>query len=348
MGTPKSNMQPLTQEIASADRLLIVAAAGLSISQDLPNNPYHNPADFARHYPAVVKYGYRTGYDAMSLSGDEQVPKGIRLAFTARHFLNMRSNFPPTPAYTWLHQMASSFNEQDVFCWTSNVDGCFARAGFNPDRVYTCQGEMNKYQCADVGGCGHVWNCESQLQKVDAAAVDGVLHDCSEAEFTRCPKCGNNQTLPNLRGGDWFQHSPYLQTQERLLSWLDESVSKKLSVAVLEIGVGPNTPIVTSIPASAFASAVAASGAKVVYLRVNPDAPNKDQSKPAESVSYHRWQESWSSLQGLVDDVVQLRANGQQIAPTSEREAISAVDSRSAKHWQKRYTDVLKSLRTPR
>ena len=56
-----------------------------------------------------------------------------------RHFLNMRFNFPPTPAYHWLRQLADTFDAVDVFAWTSNVDACFARSGFDPDRVYTTQ-----------------------------------------------------------------------------------------------------------------------------------------------------------------------------------------------------------------
>jgi len=51
----------------------------------------------------------------------------------------MRFNFPPTPAYQWLRQLADTFGADDVFTWTSNVDACFARSGFDPDRVYTTQ-----------------------------------------------------------------------------------------------------------------------------------------------------------------------------------------------------------------
>jgi hypothetical protein len=135
-------------KIATADRLLIVAAAGLSISIDKPNNPYHKPADFAHHYPQAVRYGYKNGFQAMGLGNDPKVPLGVRHAHTARHFLNMRFNFPPTLGYSYLKSIASTYNEEDVFCWTSNVDGCFERSGFDRDRVYTTQGEMNKFQCS--------------------------------------------------------------------------------------------------------------------------------------------------------------------------------------------------------
>jgi len=89
----------------------------------------------------------------------------------------------------------------------------------------------------------------------------------------QCPKCGSTRVLPNLRGGDWFIHRPYEATQARLLRWMDDCLQKKLTVAILEVGVGANTPVVTRLPASAFASALAASGGAATYLRVNPDTP---------------------------------------------------------------------------
>jgi hypothetical protein len=101
--------------IAGSDRLLVVAAAGLSISETLPNNPYHSPADFACHYPEVARYGYRTSYHAMGLSRDERVPAGVRVAYTARHFLNMGVDFPPTDGYSWLLRVASTFKAEDTF-----------------------------------------------------------------------------------------------------------------------------------------------------------------------------------------------------------------------------------------
>ena len=65
------------------------------------------------------------------------------------------------------------------------------------------------------------------------------------------------ELLPNLRGGEWFDHGPYDETSRRLTAWLDRRVEERANVGVIEIGVGPNTPVVTRIPACAFASAVA-------------------------------------------------------------------------------------------
>ena len=166
MSLPSNTMTTMVQQLASADRLLIVAAAGLSISEHLPNNPYHNRAHFKHHYPKVAEYGYNTCYETMGIARDPHVPETVKKAFAARHFLNMRYDFPPTDGYHWLKQLATTFRTEDTFCWTSNVDGCFERAGFDRDRIYQTQGEMKHWQCADATGCGHVWEVEAQMREV--------------------------------------------------------------------------------------------------------------------------------------------------------------------------------------
>lgn len=328
-------------EIANADRLLVVAAAGLSISTTLPNNPYHSAKDFAYHYPRTAEYGYRTAYEAMGLMGDHRVPEAVRVAHTARHFLNMRWNFPPTKGYEWLRNLAKTFKEEDVFAWTSNVDACFARAGFDPERVYTTQGQMDRMQCTN---CGNVYECEDQLRTIDKASVNGELTDMSLR--LQCPKCGSGNPLPNLRGGDWFDHTPYLATQKRLLNWLDESVKQKLHIAVIEVGVGPNTPIVTRIPAEAFASAVTKAGGHTVYLRINPDAGRSD--IPESRIAFYRKKAGWAGLEPIITEAIVLRQSDNHKVPHKSESGLSNRDLEESTRWCQRYRDILESLRTPR
>lgn len=140
-------MERAAAAIASSDRLLVVAAAGLSISLDLPNNPYHSDSDFALHYPRAASHGYRNGFQAMGLASDAALPLGVRIAHTAAHFLNMRFRFPPTPGYAHLRALADTFEPSHTFVWTSNVDGCFERSGFDPQRIYQTQGERARFGC---------------------------------------------------------------------------------------------------------------------------------------------------------------------------------------------------------
>ena len=342
----------VAREIADADHLLIVAAAGLSIHDQEPNNPYHSAADFARHYPAATRYGYRTAYEAMTIGGDNRVPASVRLAHMATHFLNMRFRFPPTPGYELLRRIAATFADEDVFCWTSNVDGCFERAGFAAEHIYQCQGEMRRLQCPQ---CSNVWDCVEQLRAISAATnADGECTDLSLAPD--CPRCGSRWAdggvLPNLRGGDWFIHAPYEAAQARLLAWLDESVEQRRAVAILEIGVGRNTPVVTRVPACAFASALKANGGTPTYLRVTPDPPEGTRNEyPIEGVSFHRWRDTWAALAPLADAAVALRAAppaAGERAPRAAQVGGASQPRREAVQWQQRYREILLSLRTPR
>lgn len=353
---PRTNndLERITAEIAACDRLLIVAAAGLSINDIEPNNPYHSADDFARHYPAATRYGYRTAYEAMTIGFDARVPVGVRLAHMANHFLNMRFRFPPTRGYEMLRRIAGSFADGDVFCWTSNVDGCFERAGFDATRIYQCQGEMRRLQCSQ---CSNVWDCVEQLRAISGATnADGECTDLSLAPD--CPRCGSRwvdgNILPNLRGGGWFIHAPYEDAQARLLTWLDESVEQRRAVAIMEIGVGGNTPIVTRVPTCAFASALKANGGTPTYLRVNPDPPERERDHyPIEGVSFHHCRQTWTALASIVDGVVALRATphaGGESVPRELRAngASAAQPLREAAQWQQRYRDIMLSLRTPR
>ena len=306
----------------------------------------------------------------MGLSRDPRVPDAVKRAHVAQHFLNMRFNFPPTPAYEWLKQLSVTFEAEDLFVWTSNVDGCFQRAGFDPARVYTSQGQMDKYQCARPG-CGHVWNCVEQLKQIAAAVEEGVLTDMSR-EIT-CQKCGSTSVRPNLRGGDWFIHKPYEPVQARLIHWLDDCVSRRLNVAVLEIGVGRNTPVVTQIPAAYFASALASAGGTVTYLRVNPGPPEPVEYNPSgHGLRFYRWGTKWSALKALISDLIQRRraatraftekeggtnndtnTDATTTPATTTPEATSTTSKQppipsEAQRLQAAYTRVLMSLRTPR
>lgn len=344
MSIAEHDVEELAKWIYDADRVLIVAAAGLSIHDKLPNNPYHNPKDFKHHYPQVVPFGYNTAYDAMGLSMDPKVPEDMKVAFMARHFLNMRYNFPPTDGYKFLLDIAKTKPKENVFCWTSNVDGCFERAGFDSEQIYTTQGEMNKLQCR--GGCGYVWDCVDQLRKVESATKDLKLKDMSLKP--RCPNCGSGY-MPNLRGGDWFIHKPYEPTAKRLLAWLDDAVINKARVAVIEVGVGPNTPIVTKIPATYFANAAALNGGSVSYIRINPMPARLDERYQPINSNYAYVNDKWSALESIRDLLLKM--------PERDRDQIEKVDVAKAVHlkqaegdagrYQQEYQSLMRHLWTP-
>jgi hypothetical protein len=75
------DVEAVSHRIAGADRLLIVAAAGLSISVDAPNNPYHSTDDFTLHYPQV---GHLTQSTLSTHQNNPQTACNLTCALSSR------------------------------------------------------------------------------------------------------------------------------------------------------------------------------------------------------------------------------------------------------------------------
>ena len=133
---------------------------------------------------------------------------------------------------------------------------------------------------------------------------------------------------------------------------------------MLEVGVGPNTPVVTRIPAAAFASALVAAGGRCSYVRVNPDSPEPPSQNPhgdPDRLQFTRLREPWDCLESIVAATVQMRAQQGGAADaadaaggTSETSETSgsaqttapSVDEGAVAMWKERYVDIFQSLQT--
>jgi hypothetical protein len=139
--------------VLDADAVLVCAGAGMSIhdvetGDATHGNVYVDPSHFAAKYPGMAKYGYRTCYETMGLAYDPNVPPEVKKGFILMHMRNMAEVIPPTPGYAQVLKLcqrveaksrsAEDANDDDdepaFWVWSSNVDGCFLRAGFPADR----------------------------------------------------------------------------------------------------------------------------------------------------------------------------------------------------------------------
>ena len=202
---------------------------------------------------------------------------------------------------------------------------------------------MTNYQCLR---CTNVWNCAAELRKMDAAcSPEGELMDMSLC--LTCPECGapRAELRPSLRGGDWFDHAPYQKTQDKLLAWLDQHIQSKSKVAVLEIGVGPNTPVVTRIPAAAFASALVAGGGECTYIRINPDSQNpRGPLGDPDRLRFTRIRAGWDVLKPILDKTIKLRGEREDATGQNATRQDVDVDEEAVAAWQGRYLDIARSL----
>lgn len=227
------DMQIASQWLKDADAVLICAGAGASGNKG--ELVYTNPDDFAKYYPWLLPFGYKTSYDCMGLMADPKVPDAYKRAYFFAHAMNQRFVFQPNPSYP---ELLSQLGDKDYFVYTSNVDGCFERAGFDKSKIYTPQGDWMWMQCEKPCRRDSYWPAKPVLDRVVPLVPD-------INEMPLCPVC-HRKPAPNVRGGSYFTHAPHDAAQDAFLRWIDQQIDKKL--CILEVGVGFNTPTVTRLP----------------------------------------------------------------------------------------------------
>jgi NAD-dependent SIR2 family protein deacetylase len=120
---------------------------------------------------------------------------------------------------------------------TSNVDGQFQRAGFDPGRIVEAHGTIETWQCTDGCGAG-LWPAPAA-----AIAVDGVSFRAA-APHPICA-CGA-MARPNVlmfEDGEWDE-SRTLTQQRGLERWLVELGAAKARLAIVEVGAGVAVPTI--------------------------------------------------------------------------------------------------------
>jgi NAD-dependent SIR2 family protein deacetylase len=248
------------------DHVLVVGGAGLSAyPKELRQNVYVCEKDFKFRYPYVADR-FKTSYEAMALFFDPRLSIKEKWGYQAQHMDNMSSKFKPNQAYFLLHNFVKT--KKSHFVLTSNVDACFTRSGFSDQNVYTPQGEWTYYQCLKRCTEKSVWSSREMLDNLLPKIEKGVL--LKKSDVPVCENCGSN-VFGNVRGGDWFIHTPYDEAQKRFVKWAQERIqSKSDRVLVIEIGAGFNTPTVTRYPCESFVRELGQRGA---LIRINPTDP---------------------------------------------------------------------------
>lgn len=214
--------------IEQADGLLITAGAGLGVDAGLPD--FRGKDGFWRAYPALG----RARLHFQDIASPDAFRERPRLAWGFYgHRLKMYRETEPGPTLRILMEVARRIPD-GTHVFTSNVDGAFQKAGFEPSRVVECHGTIHRMQCLD--GClGDVWSADAWLPEVDEATC------ALKNDVPTCPHCGGVARPNILMFGDgaWIDHSMRVQ-HARLQGWRNK-VDRLL---VIEIGAGTAIPTV--------------------------------------------------------------------------------------------------------
>ena len=243
--------------LRSCDSLLICGGAGLSAAAGLD---YTSEEICAKIYPTMAQHGFHRFYDAI---GKRDWDPALQWGYLLHSTYVSRFHWPRSQIYADLRtitQAAASAAasaspapvaaESRSFVLTTNADGMFVQNGFDPERVYTIQGDYSRLQCLRPCTQDALFPMlpyiESRITSIDTADTQRLLAE----KVPRCPKCSGPMML-NVRGGNWFLEGHFEELRDRYTDFLQSGLRRATAehpLVILEIGCGFNTPGVTRIP----------------------------------------------------------------------------------------------------
>ena len=218
--------------IAAADALLIGAGAGMGVDSGLPD--FRGDAGFWRAYPAAQRLGMRFGDLANPRWFRDDPP--LAWGFYG-HRLGLYRATAPHPGFALLRRWAAA-RPRGAFVFTSNVDGHFQRAGFDPARVLEVHGAIDRLQC--TAACGApLWPAPPGPLRVDPDTLRAA------PPLPACPRCGA-LARPNILmfGDTGWDATPSLEQEDRFHTWLDDLHEGGARLVVVECGAGRAIPTV--------------------------------------------------------------------------------------------------------
>ncbi|WP_175691497.1 SIR2 family NAD-dependent protein deacylase [Burkholderia anthina] len=214
--------------LARADALLVTAGAGIGVDSGLPD--FRGTDGFWRAYPALrhARVEFHEIASPQAFRAHPQLAWGFY-----GHRLGLYRDTVPHAGFAILRRWMDAM-PKGGFVLTSNVDGQFQKAGFDPARIVEIHGSIHAMQC--LRPCSDdTWDAAPFTPEVDAAACRLT------GELPRCPRCGGLARPNILMFGDRGWLGDRHDAQERALQ---DWIAQAGRVIVVEIGAGTAIPTV--------------------------------------------------------------------------------------------------------
>jgi len=179
--------------LKEADSVLFTAGAGMGVDSGLPD--FRGDHGFWNDNPSLKNKNIHYS----DISNPECFDSMPELAWGFYgHRLNLYRATEPHIGFKQLLDIGNLM-PQGYFVYTSNVDGHFQKAGFDPDRIVECHGSIHYLQCTclecvDVG----IWSAKDvhpQFHEDDSTLA---------VNLPRCPNCGEVSRPNILMFSDFF------------------------------------------------------------------------------------------------------------------------------------------------
>lgn len=216
------------QIVRDADAIIIAAGAGMGVDSGLPD--FRGKSGFWKAYPALAAAGidFQAAASATSF-----VRAPTRAWGFYGHRLALYRATVPHAGFALLKKWAST-KPHGYSVFTSNVDGQFQAAGFDPLRIHECHGSIHHLQCS-VPCSDALWSADGVDPVVDEQACRLV------GDAPLCPQCGAVARPNILMFDDWQWVDKRSEVQgARQQHWLRGAQRP----VVIEIGAGSAIPTV--------------------------------------------------------------------------------------------------------
>ncbi|MCD6527937.1 MAG: NAD-dependent deacetylase [Desulfuromonas sp.] len=223
-----SELHRAAEALQSADALVISSGAGMGIDSGLPD--FRGDQGFWNAYPMYQQLGVNF-YDAANpvhFSRDPEFGWGFY-----GHRTNLYRDTVPHDGFNLLQQWMAELG-LDSFVVTSNVDGQFQKAGFDPQQIVEVHGSIHHLQCQKP--CSRaIWANEEQIPV--------ELSTMRAQHLPRCPRCQDIARPNILMFGDYSWIGDRTEAQEQCFNeFLIRNNGKKL--VIIELGAGTAVPTI--------------------------------------------------------------------------------------------------------
>lgn len=237
--------------LESSECLIIMSGAGMGVDSGLPD--FRGEKGFWKNYPICGegKMNYMDAANAEHFETDPEFGWGFN-----GHRLQLYRDTDPHAGFGILRNWIDRFDLR-WFSVTSNVDGHFQKAGFDPQRIYEVHGSVHHLQCLKM--------CRTDVwENHDSIAIDPKTFRA--LDMPRCPHCGA-LARPNVQFfADYAWSTSRCNEQRERFNEFWREIDGKQTL-VIEIGAGravPNIRVFTG---------TLGQRDKVLVTRINPTDP---------------------------------------------------------------------------
>jgi NAD-dependent SIR2 family protein deacetylase len=218
--------------IAGAVGLVIAAGAGMGVDSGLPD--FRGTHGFWRAYPPYAKLGL----DFAAMANPEWFATDPPFAWGFYgHRMNLYRRAEPHEGFAILRRWSEQM-PRGAFVVTSNVDGQFQRASFDPERIVEVHGTIHALQCMASCSVGIFPAGPYQVH------VDETTFRAAEP-LPACPRCGALARPNILMFGDFdWEGSDSAAQADRLAAWLKPLAASRAPLVIVECGAGKAVPTI--------------------------------------------------------------------------------------------------------